>query len=187
MSDKDKVIPFGKYKGQPVEVLQGDPAYTDWLTAQPWLRERHAGIYQIIVNNFREPSETPEHNRLQARFLDPAFRQALFELLSFEPKLLDRVKLEAPQFELAGWDVVVAGLAIEIKPSLADDFPAVLRQIKAQLNGRPDIRWGTTFISGGYRPVLVIDRFDAEGATLDQVRQMFGFPIVTIPEIEAAR
>jgi len=37
------IVPFGKYKGQPVEALQGDPAYADWLAAQPWfLRQGHA-------------------------------------------------------------------------------------------------------------------------------------------------
>jgi hypothetical protein len=131
MADKDNIIPIGKYKGQPVEVLQGDPAYAEWLKAQPWLREKYAGIFQIIVNNFQEPAETPEHNRLQARFLDPAFRRALFRLLYPD------VEFRQPRFEFerGGWDVLVDRLAIEIKPSLADDFPAVLRQMKAQLKG----------------------------------------------------
>jgi hypothetical protein len=87
------------------------------------------------------------------------------------------------EFEHYGWDVVIRGhlpdgpgaeAAIEIKPVLADDFPAVLRQIKARHN------------PSSTPPVLMIERFDADGASLDQVRQMFGFPIVTVAEIEAA-
>lgn len=177
--DDDKIIPIGKYKGQRVEVLQSDPSYADWLTAQAWFRERYAGLFQIIVNNFREPAETPEHNRLQARFLDPAFCQALVRLV--RPADLAPQEVST-QFELDGWDVVITGarviVAIEIKPALSDDFPAVLRQIRARIEGRRR----SVFPSD---TILVIDRFDAEGATLDQVRQMFGFPIVTIAEIEA--
>jgi hypothetical protein len=184
MSEDDKgqnnIIPIGKYKGQPVEVLQGDPAYTDWLTAQSWFRERYAGLFQIIVNNFQEPAETPEHNRLQARFLEPAFCRALMKRLGRE---VEAARLQ-PVFEVSGWDVVIHDyrLAIEIKPVLADDFPAVLRQIRAQHKARTGFYYETF---ENYRAVLVIDRFMAEGATLDQVRQMFGFPIVTFAEIEA--
>jgi hypothetical protein len=52
-----EVVPFGKYKGQPIEVLANDRGYLDWLTAQSWFRERYAGIYTLIINNFGEPSE----------------------------------------------------------------------------------------------------------------------------------
>ena len=75
------IVPIGKYKGQPIEVLQGDPGYAEWLLAQPWFRERYASVFQVIVNNFGEPAETPEHNRLQARFLDPWFCHALLRLV----------------------------------------------------------------------------------------------------------
>jgi hypothetical protein len=67
------VVPFGKYKDQPVEVLAGDPAYANWLTAQPWFRDKFANIYNVIINNTGEPAETPEHNQLQALFLDDEF------------------------------------------------------------------------------------------------------------------
>ncbi len=75
-----EVIPFGKYKGQPVEVVVQDRQYVEWLTAQPWFRERFANIHTLIVNNFQEPTETPVHNALQARFLDQAFRARCFEV-----------------------------------------------------------------------------------------------------------
>jgi hypothetical protein len=62
------------------------------------------------------------------------------------------------QFEYSGWDVFIDGafrLSIELKPVLGDDFPAVLRTIK----GRK--------YEGVWR-VLIVDRFDAEGASYDQ-------------------
>lgn len=87
------------------------------------------------------------------------------------------------EFEYNGWDVFV-GLKykcgidintkftsgtedcfeeryIEIKPCLGDDFPAVLRQMKA--NSKK---------IGGTR-ILLIDEFAAVGATLEQVKQTF--------------
>lgn len=66
----NNIINFGKYKGQPLEVLQNDKQYTDWLMGQDWFRDRYQGMYTLIVNNFGAPAETPEHNALQALFLD---------------------------------------------------------------------------------------------------------------------
>ena len=73
---KSNVVPFGKYKGKPIEVLVQDPEYCDWLCAQPGFRERFAGVYNLIINNFGEPTDTPVHNRLQALFTDAAWVKA---------------------------------------------------------------------------------------------------------------
>ena len=79
-----QLVPFGKYKGQPVSVMQNDTQYCDWLATQDWFRERYANVYnQVVINNFTEPTETPEHNRLQMLFLDDDF------LGSFCDKIFD--------------------------------------------------------------------------------------------------
>jgi hypothetical protein len=66
-----ELIPFGKYKGQPLEAIKHDKQYLDWLSTQDWFREKYANVYQqIIVNNFTEPADTPEHNKMQAKFLN---------------------------------------------------------------------------------------------------------------------
>lgn len=293
-----QLVPFGKYKGQPVEVMQMDTGYCEWLSKQDWFRERYANVYQqVIINNFTEASETPEHNKLQMLFLDKDFYRKIEAALPvdpsklFYPQILDAVseikeqvksgencleelerelkikeyysdeenrkeKLEefesvppytleyfsiektlkylrnydesthkdelsrlrdkiektkmriqelkdrhnsiidqrkdntkytyevkTIEFELNWWDVFV-GLKykceidlktefsasanpvyqeryIEIKPCLGDDFPAVLRQMKA--NSKK---------IGGTR-ILLIDEFSAVGATLEQVKQTF--------------
>ena len=64
------IVPFGKYKGQPVEMLAADRAYCEWLQSQDWFRTKFVGIHTVIVNHFGAPAETPEHNALQARFLE---------------------------------------------------------------------------------------------------------------------
>lgn len=67
---KIQTVPFGKYKGQPVEVLASDPQYVDWLLSQSSIKAKYPDIINIIVNNFQAPSETPEHNAIQVKFLD---------------------------------------------------------------------------------------------------------------------
>lgn len=65
-----EIVPFGKYKGQPAEVLIADEDYRDWLTSQPWFRERYAVLYQTVINYGGEPQDSPEHNEMQVSFLD---------------------------------------------------------------------------------------------------------------------
>ena len=69
------------------------------------------------------------------------------------------------------WGDREAGFAIELKPQMGDDFPAVLRQMKR--NGAD---------------TLVIGSFEATSCTLAQVRSMFGDKrIITLNEIEAVQ
>ncbi len=70
---KTEVIPFGKYKNQPLEVLSQDPQYMEWLTQQDWFKSRYQNIYTLVVNNFGTPQDTPEHNKLVSLFLNDDF------------------------------------------------------------------------------------------------------------------
>jgi hypothetical protein len=74
---KTEVIPFGKYKNQPLEVLSQDPQYMEWLTQQDWFKSRYQNIYTLVVNNFGTPQDTPEHNKLVSLFLDDDFLQKI--------------------------------------------------------------------------------------------------------------
>jgi hypothetical protein len=68
---ENKIVPFGKYKGQPVERMMADSGYMQWLMAQDWFRTNN--LYQVIINYGAEPQETPEHNALQVLFLDEKY------------------------------------------------------------------------------------------------------------------
>jgi hypothetical protein len=74
---KTEVIPFGKYKNQPLEVLSQDPQYMEWLTQQDWFKSRYQNIYTLVVNNFGTPQDTPEHNKMVSLFLDDDFLQKI--------------------------------------------------------------------------------------------------------------
>lgn len=73
------VVPFGKHKGLTVaELLSVDPSYVDWLLGQAWLAERFAALHAALLTRGAGTDDTPEHNSLQARFLDPLFRTAFW-------------------------------------------------------------------------------------------------------------
>lgn len=140
----DSVVSFGKYAGASVETLARDRQYVDWLFAQPWFREQHAPLYRRLRRDLGMPGETPVHNQLQARFMDPVFRKAFVALTTrgaFEAPAAQRL-----QFEEGGFDVLLrysdrvrvgqrSGVGtvsyyVECKPVVGDDYPAVLRQMK---------------------------------------------------------
>ncbi len=78
------LVPFGRYKGQPVEVMAADTDYLDWCKAQPGLMEKYGGLWQKIVvvqYGAQESQETPDHNRLQALFLEDDFCTAMIVAL----------------------------------------------------------------------------------------------------------
>jgi hypothetical protein len=55
-------------------VIAADRHYCDWLLEQAWFVQRYPQLHTLVINYFGEPTETPEHNALQIRFLDETFR-----------------------------------------------------------------------------------------------------------------
>lgn len=257
MSDKkinrDSIIPFGKYKGQPVETLLLDQSYLDWLMAQDWFRQRYQNIYTIVINYNNQPADTPEHNKMQVKFLNKLYQLKLAYLISggtlfrydqeqFNKHIMsfwedlreklelrsvsgrfydgrvhlkefltsvngaDLLKIGKVEFEqrsidvvytvaygygeilspFSGWDYQVysdssrilhhrtkINLAIELKPSIGDDFPSVLRQMKK---------------SGSN--TLVLQEYGGVGATWDEFVEYFssqGFKVVLETAIDGVQ
>lgn len=181
-----EIIPFGKYKGQPIEAAVQDRQYVDWLTAQPWFKERFGNLYTLIVNNFQEPAETPAHNALQARFLDLRFCARVLSCV-FGGKEFKELRCE---FETAGFDVAISGehvhklpndwgherIHIEAKPSVGDDYPAVLRQIRNAKDRSHDLpRNKTTYYQWDRvcDPVLFLEEYTGTGATTERFIAIF--------------
>jgi len=217
--NSQELVPFGKYKGQPVEVLANDRGYCDWLMSQGDFLDRYTGIKTLIVNNFKEPEDTPDHNRLQAMFLNDEFLEAfhacivgvdkvadsfntftnldesiqvgsiyekrdgtknkverIFKKLNeidcnFEHKGSDVCFSITTSFTLEGSDLWAESFydygfySIEIKPNLGDDYPSIMRQIKA--NNR-EAEYGR-----GSHSVLIYESYTGAGTTEDNVRKMF--------------
>lgn len=186
VSDKPKVgevIPFGKHKGTPIDVLkETDPKYLEWLSEQDWFRQKYANFYQVIVNNGGEPAETPEHNALQLKFLELDFKRAAWLMISGECEVPEQIHAE---YEQDGIDVLLAAderhIAIELKPIMGDDYPAVVRQIRGY----------KTIIKrryGDHMPWLgvIVGDFQSQVATLDQLTDLFtDIWFMTVEQIEA--
>jgi hypothetical protein len=72
------LVPFGKYAGQPVDALLADENYLQWLMAQPGamdlLQRRAPAVFNIIMVGAPQTDDTPEHNKLQAMFLEESFQ-----------------------------------------------------------------------------------------------------------------
>jgi uncharacterized protein (DUF3820 family) len=71
--ETEPLVPFGKYKGQPITTLLNDTKYLEWCKQQEWFK-KFPIVYNICVNqtivNHNGNSKTPEHNRIQNLFLE---------------------------------------------------------------------------------------------------------------------
>ncbi|WP_147679201.1 hypothetical protein [Algibacter pacificus] len=229
---EDKIIPFGKYKGKPVEILATDKEYVQWLTAQSFFKEKHINLYNVVINNFREPVDTPEHNKIQILFLKPEFRVKLAYLVNsklFEnnserinkamlkilestkdreneyfldalknPNSNDKfglyskrlLKFSKPVFEKVdvsfslwygmkfaydnnwrNWSYFEqekqSSYWLEIKPIIGDDFPAVLRQMKASMPFQTNDYFSDKFF------ILLVGEYTGIGATKNEFIEYF--------------
>lgn len=175
------VVPFGKYKGQPLEIMAQDKQYLDWLQAQSWFIEKYQQINTWLISNNNEPAETPEHNKLQSLFTNDGYIDD-FLLFMLSKGVINQRTYDIGEpvaiFEKYGFDVVIkitdySSLLIELKPEISDDFPAVLRQVTS-ITSYTDYSSGRPFqcTIQGTRIVLT-DRFSAVGANFDQVVKMY--------------
>jgi hypothetical protein len=182
-------IPFGKHKGRMlVEVMAEDPQYVDWMMQQAWFAEKFKPLYELAKAGLGSGAEnTPEHNAMQARFLDPAYCAALAIALKPGVRGLYNARFEDitdVRFR-ATWGDGIRELWVELKPSLGDDYPAVIRQVKAQQQRAEKTR-------GAFHspPVWIVlaGQFSAQGVTLDLARAMFsqsGLWLVLAADVDA--
>ncbi|UTF51823.1 hypothetical protein NLA06_08035 [Desulfomicrobium sp. ZS1] len=85
MNKKDKnLAPFGKYEGQPLEVLLADKPYCAWLVGQADLREQYPDLRDMIYKEHGNDIKTPNHNRMQAEYLTRDTMLKLFYLVNPE-------------------------------------------------------------------------------------------------------
>jgi hypothetical protein len=103
--EDNSIVPFGKYRGQPVEVIMADQGYRDWMLGQPgivsMLQGKYTALFNIITIGAPATDDSPDHNKLQAKFLDPEFQLAFLEVrlgqsvYAIAAKLADNTAAEA--------------------------------------------------------------------------------------------
>jgi len=78
------LVPFGKYKGQPITTLLNDTSYLEWCKQQEFF-QKYPIVYNICVNQTittnNQNAKTPEHNKLQNLFLDEQNQIKLLNIL----------------------------------------------------------------------------------------------------------
>jgi len=146
----EEVIPFGKHRGKPIEALLADKPYLDWLMQQNWFTVKYEKIINII-HSTAEATETPEHNEMQALFLDENITRSIIKticnssIIKITEEFTTRLAFEEKGFDIYFYtnlsytgdypyygDYPYSGY-IELKPCLGDDYPSVLREMKKRI------------------------------------------------------
>jgi hypothetical protein len=217
------IVPFGKYKGHPIDTLIKDKPYVEWLMTQPYfISGRYRNVYNAVMRRGVIDPKTPVHNAMQVRFLDRVFlyKLALYvsrytrrkvepsvsEILEpgmwATPSMCERsIKLkdkdlgfsgialtDESEFEKDNWDVILnlklsyvleeideitrhffdfydMHVYIELKPTIGDDYPAVLRQLERRLKNMNVTKVPNVWV--------LCDSFNGTSCNWEQVREMF--------------
>jgi uncharacterized protein (DUF3820 family) len=107
------IVPFGKYKGQPITTLMNDTKYLEWCKQQEWF-QKYTIVYNICVNQTittsNQNSKTPEHNKLQNMFLDNKLLEKIIKITNknfIYKKNIDYYNVRAEFEGLFNWDVII--------------------------------------------------------------------------------
>jgi hypothetical protein len=113
MESSIPVVPFGKYKGQPVTDLMADSKTLQWYMDTNYL-QKYPQIYNICVNQTIQTnnnSKTPEHNKLQNKFLDDENVKKFIKHNYNLPKYVHKEILFDVKFEgKFNWDLIIEGI-----------------------------------------------------------------------------
>lgn len=98
---EEQLIPIvnaGKYKGKPVTELLVDNSYIDFLKNQNWFNPNNklwSPVYNIVVNQSittNKDNKTPEHNRLQNKFLEKNNQEKLLSIIFKNKHRTEKIK-----------------------------------------------------------------------------------------------
>jgi hypothetical protein len=114
------LVPFGKYKGQPITSLMNDIKYLEWCKQQDWFK-KFPIVYNICINQnitqTNQNTKTPEHNKLQNLFLKKENIQK-FTLYAYKNHAYKRNIICNSEFrtEFEGdfnWDVIITDISYD--------------------------------------------------------------------------
>jgi hypothetical protein len=94
-----EIVPFGKYKNQPLETLLAHQSYLEWVSGQPgimaMLQGKYPALFNVITVGAPQTDDTPEHNKMQALFLDRDFQHAFLQVVI--SKSVEAISLEVAE------------------------------------------------------------------------------------------
>jgi len=65
--NSELTIPFGKYKDKPVDVLNEDLGYVEWMVEQDWVEEKYPALFVELLKIFKEGKRTQSSSALSAK------------------------------------------------------------------------------------------------------------------------
>ena len=86
----NNLVPFGRYEGQPIEVLLADKSYCAWMVGQASIREQYPELCDLAFKEHGTGLKTPGHNRMQAEYMTEEVSLSLFYMVN--PKIFDHDK-----------------------------------------------------------------------------------------------
>lgn len=114
------IVPFGKYKGEPITTLLHKCEYLEWCKKQEFFKryqKTNPLVYNICVNQTittsDENSKTPEHNMLQNMFLENENIETFLRFIYKNFKYRKNVFYSYARCEFEGifnWDVIIDNL-----------------------------------------------------------------------------
>lgn len=111
------IVPFGKYKGQPITELLNDTKYVEWCKQQEWF-QKFPIVYNICVNQTittnNPDSKTPEHNKIQNMFLEKKNVEKIVRFIFNEEGFRYNIDCQYARSEFEGefnWDIIINGLS----------------------------------------------------------------------------
>lgn len=222
METANSKVNFGKYKDCDIDCLLQDHKYIGWLLSQAWFERCYPEIHKVIKKKevsvtvsgnpasssvagksrslTRQPvgssRPTPDHNRLQNKFLDLDYSRRFYKLVTGLTVNHVKVIFEAQH----NWDVVIVpsseaetsattttptptavaepanqlslkkvkypSLCVELKTVVADEYPCILRKMKEQIRVSSTVLTQTAY-------AIYIKNYKGDSANKDQLRQIF--------------
>lgn len=171
------IVPIGRYKGQPLEVMMADAGYVNWILGQAWFLEKHVELARLLrMGRLEEPQDTPEHNAMIARLIDqrPAM-EALANRIWPDSEITIGESHFGQRVEPKGADIEASlgfyTMLIEVKPLMGDDYPTVIRKLKVGLS-MDKIR--------PRKGVAIVKVIEPSNLTIEQVKRQFQLAGLTL-------
>ncbi|MBE1426957.1 hypothetical protein H4684_003641 [Desulfomicrobium macestii] len=86
----NNLVPFGRYEGQPIEVLLAEKSYCAWMVGQASIREQYPELCDLAFKEHGPGLKTPSHNRMQAEYMTEEVSLRLFYMVN--PKIFNHDK-----------------------------------------------------------------------------------------------
>nr|QBK86524.1 MAG: hypothetical protein LCMAC102_03190 [Marseillevirus LCMAC102] len=182
----DKIVGFGKHKGLTYsELAETQKKYVIWLFKQSWFQSKYPELYEYLDLAGLRPKEISEdHNHFQALFTDDiklhnlirniinntstyTITKVIFEHLCNADIVIEIKYTKKGLFSKSELPHV---LLIELKPTVSNDYPDVLRQMRSQLHSY--YHYDKTAHLKKIQQALVCKKYTGD-IELENVRKMF--------------